>query len=377
MTAAGVPVVPGTLEALRDEAEVLRVATEIGFPVMLKASAGGGGKGMRKVNDADGLVSAFRSARSEAQASFGDDAVYLEKFVVNPRHVEIQVLADGHGNTVHLFERDCSIQRRNQKVIEECPCPVLPEETRQAMASVAVQATQAVNYVGAGTVEFLLGGDGSFYFLEMNTRLQVEHPITEAITGVDLARAQLRLAAGEPLWFAQSDLKINGHAIECRVYAEDPQANFSPAPGLIQDYQEPGGPFVRVDSGVSAGSEVPIYYDPMIAKLVVWGRTRKECIERTDRALREYRITGIKTSIGFFRKVLKDENFLAGEYTTGFITPEFLEDLGEVRSDEVACIAAAIAQLDQDLKPARAAESGSGGSTGKRAATWRSTHRMR
>ncbi len=377
MTAAGVPVVPGTVEALHDEAEVLRVATEIGFPVMLKASAGGGGKGMRKVDNADGLVSAFRSARGEAKASFGDDAVYMEKFVVNPRHVEIQVLADGHGNIVHLFERDCSIQRRNQKVIEECPCPVLPEETRQAMASVAVKATGAVNYVGAGTVEFLLGGDGSFYFLEMNTRLQVEHPITEAITGVDLARAQLRVAAGEPLWFKQSDLKINGHAIECRVYAEDPEANFAPAPGLIQDYREPGGPFVRVDSGVSAGSEVPIYYDPMIAKLVVWGRTRQECIERTDRALREYRITGIKTSLGFFRKVLRDERFLAGEYTTGFITPEFLEDLEEVRSDEVACIAAAIAQLDHDLKPARAASSGSGGSNWKRAATWRSTHRMR
>ncbi|MED5369921.1 MAG: acetyl-CoA carboxylase biotin carboxylase subunit [Myxococcota bacterium] len=377
MQAAGVPVVPGTVNALREEDEVLRVAREIGFPVMLKASAGGGGKGMRRVDSEEGLVSAFRAASSEARASFGDDAVYLEKFVVNPRHVEIQVLADGHGTTVHLFERDCSIQRRNQKVVEECPCPVLPEQTRQAMASVAVKAAEAVDYVGAGTVEFLLGGDGNFYFLEMNTRLQVEHPITEAITGVDLARAQLRIAAGEKLWFAQEDLRINGHAIECRVYAEDPAANFAPAPGRIHEYQEPGGPFVRVDSGVGPGSEVPIYYDPMIAKLVVWGRDRQDAIERCDRALREYRIGGIKTSIPFFRKVLADPAFREGQYTTGYITPEFLADLAPERQDELATIAAAIAQLDADLAPARKAVSAEQTSPWKRSASWRNSHRMR
>ncbi|MBK9366017.1 MAG: acetyl-CoA carboxylase biotin carboxylase subunit [Deltaproteobacteria bacterium] len=355
MKAAGVPVVPGTVEPLHDEEELARIAEEIGYPVMLKASAGGGGKGMRKVNSKEELLAGYRAARSEARSSFGDDAVYIEKFVVNPRHVEVQVLADQYGETIHLFERDCSIQRRNQKVVEETPCPVLPQATREAMTAVAVQAAKAVGYVGAGTVEFLFGGDGSFYFLEMNTRLQVEHPITEAITGVDLAQAQLRIAGGEPLWFHQEDLKINGHAIECRVYAEDPAANFSPAPGLITTYREPGGPFVRVDSGVYPGWTVPIHYDPMIAKLVVWGRDREECIARTDRALREYRVLGIKTSIQFFRAVLADPRFLRGEYTTAFITPELLQSLPEGDEHELAAIAAAIAQLESDLAPAKAA----------------------
>ena len=351
MQAAGVPLVPGSVERIDDEDELLRVAADIGYPVMLKAAAGGGGKGMRKVDAPKDLLRAFRSARSEARNSFGDDAVYLEKFVVNPRHVEIQVLADSHGNTVHLFERDCSIQRRHQKVVEETPCPVLSAQTREDMGRVAVEAAQAVDYVGAGTVEFLYGADGSFYFLEMNTRLQVEHPITEMVTGIDLAQAQLRIARGEPLGFEQSDLSMNGHAIECRVYAEDPAQGFMPAPGRIRTYREPSGPFVRVDSGVTADSEVPIHYDPMIAKLIVWGRDRPDCLRRCDRALREYRVTGIRTSIGFFRKVLADPDFQAGDYTTGFITPEFLGDLGDPRNDEVASIAAAIAQFEADHKP--------------------------
>ncbi|HJN73358.1 MAG TPA: acetyl-CoA carboxylase biotin carboxylase subunit [Myxococcota bacterium] len=348
MQAAGVPLVPGTLEAIEDEDELLRIAADIGYPVMLKASAGGGGKGMRKVERPGDLLAAFRAARSEARNSFGDDAVYLEKFVVNPRHVEIQVLADQHGNTLHLFERDCSIQRRHQKVLEETPCPVLAEETRDEMGRVAVAAAKAVDYVGAGTVEFLYGGDGGFYFLEMNTRLQVEHPITEMVTGVDLAQAQLRIARGEPLGFGQDDLRVHGHAIECRIYAEDPARDFMPAPGRIRSYREPSGPFVRVDSGVTEETEVPVHYDPMIAKLVVWGRNREECIRRCDRALREYRVTGIRTSIGFFRRVLADERFLAGDYTTAFITPELLNDLEDLRNDEVAATAAAIAQFELD-----------------------------
>ena len=376
MQAAGVPLVPGTVEPIEDEAELLQLAADMGYPVMLKASAGGGGKGMRRVESPDDLLSAFRAAKSEARSSFGDDAVYIEKFVVNPRHVEIQVLADTHGNTLHLFERDCSIQRRNQKVIEETPCPVLPDATRQEMARVAIQAAQAVDYVGAGTVEFLLGGDGNFYFLEMNTRLQVEHPITEMITGVDLAQAQLRIAMGEELWFTQDDLRIHGHAVECRVYAEDPAQGFTPAPGRIKTYREPSGPFVRVDSGVTADYEVPIHYDPMIAKLVVWGRDRDDCMRRCDRALREYRVTGIKTSIGFFRAVLADPKFQAGDYTTGFITPEFLAGLEAHQDDTVAAIAAAICQYEADHTPQRDGGSTDGGSAWKRAGRWKNSHRM-
>jgi len=349
MQAAGVPVVPGTTEALRSEEEAVQVAADIGYPVMLKAAAGGGGKGMRRVDDPDELLGALRAARSEAASSFGDDAVYIEKFVVNPRHVEVQVLADQHGTVLHLFERDCSIQRRNQKVIEEAPCPVLSDETRAAMTEVACRAAAAVAYEGAGTVEFLYGADGSFYFLEMNTRLQVEHPITEMITGVDLVQAQLRVAAGEPLWFGQDDLQVTGHAIECRVYAEDPGANWAPSPGRITGYREPGGPWVRVDSAIYPGAEVPVYYDPMVAKLVVWGRDRADAIRRTDRALREYRVRGIRTSIPFFRALMRDPDWLAARVDTGFLSEARMEHLTtSTRHDDVALIAAAIAQLERD-----------------------------
>ena len=351
MEAAGVPVVPGTLGPSEDFAALSEKAGDIGFPIMLKASAGGGGKGMRLVHSMGELERAWEAARSEAAKSFGDDTVYLEKAIIRPRHVEVQVLADTHGNVIHLHERDCSVQRRHQKVIEETPCPVLKEETRQAMCAVAVQAAKAVDYVGAGTVEFLLGDDGSFYFLEMNTRLQVEHPITEMVTGVDLAKAQIWVAMGHPLKWSQDDIEVTGHAMEFRIYAEDPSAGFLPAPGLIQVYREPCGPWIRVDSGVYAGFEVPIHYDPMIAKLVVWGRTREECIERSDRALREYRILGIKTPIAFFRHVLKTQEFRSGIYNTGFVTRELLDEVEGEKSPELAAVVAAIAQYRSDHAP--------------------------
>jgi acetyl-CoA carboxylase, biotin carboxylase subunit len=368
MIAAGVPVVPGTSHAIATAAEALELAEAFGFPVMIKAAAGGGGKGMRRVDRPEDFMGAWASAQSEAGKSFKDDAVYLEKFVENPKHVEIQVLADAHGHTVHLFERDCSVQRRNQKVVEETPCPVLPNETRLAMAAVAVQAAEAVGYVGAGTIEFLFSqASGEFYFLEMNTRLQVEHPITEMVTGIDLARAQLRIAAGEPLWFTQTDISQRGHAIECRVYAEDPSQQFAPAPGRISGLREPGGPWVRVDSGVYAGYEVPIHYDPMIAKLVCWGSDREEAISRCIRALREYRVRGIRTSIPFFAALLRDPDFASGSYNTGFLSPERLTRLTEsARHDEVATVAAALAQFERDTRPARASGSAAQDSAWKR-----------
>jgi acetyl-CoA carboxylase biotin carboxylase subunit len=379
MSAAGVPVVPGTVKALRDIEEALQVAAEIGYPVMLKASAGGGGKGMRRVEGPDELPFAHQMACSEAAKAFGDDAVYLEKVVVEPRHVEIQVLADAHGHVVHLFERDCSIQRRHQKVVEEAPCPVLAPQTRQAMTEAACRAAEAVGYVGAGTCEFLLSSTGEFFFLEMNTRLQVEHPITELITGIDLVQAQLRVAAGEPLWFEQKDLTIHGHAIECRVYAEDVSAGFRPAPGRLYGYREPSGPFVRVDSGVVEGAEVPIHYDPMVAKLVVWGATRDEAIDRTRRALNHYHVVGIPTSLPFFLALLEDEDFRAGDYSTAFITPEWLEE--NVRAPEgaaeLASVAAAIARFEDDRRKQPAPSTGGGGSAWKRAHRWKTQRGMR
>jgi acetyl-CoA carboxylase biotin carboxylase subunit len=373
MHAAEVPCVPGTLEPLRDDAEAVRIADEIGYPVMLKAAAGGGGKGMRRVDDRESLLDALASAKSEAKKSFADDAVYVEKLVERPRHVEIQVLADAHGTVVHLCERDCSIQRRHQKVIEETPCPVLSEDVRQAMGAVAVRAAQAVGYVGAGTCEFLLAEDAkTFYFLEMNTRLQVEHPITEMVVGLDLVHAQLRVAAGEPLWFGQQDVKQTGHAIECRIYAEDMQANFRPSPGPLRGYREPGGPWVRVDSGVVEGMEVPIHYDPMVSKLIVWGADRTEAIGRTKRALKHYKVVGIPTSIPFFLAVLDDADFVAGKYSTAFIRPEWMADKVKppAEAEEWAAVAAAIAKLEKDLAGQPAA-SGSAAPT----SSWKWGHR--
>ena len=363
MAAAGVPVVPGTKTALASIEEAREVAASVGYPIMLKAAAGGGGKGMRRVFSADELAGAFSAARSEAASSFGDDAVYIEKLIVEPRHVEVQVLADAHGTVVHLFERDCSIQRRNQKVVEETPCPVLSPETRSAMAQVACRAAEAVDYEGAGTVEFLYGADGSFYFLEMNTRLQVEHPITEMVTGVDLVKAQFRVAMGEPLWFSQDDLQQTGHSIELRVYAEDPSRNWAPSPGPVPGYREPGGPWVRVDSAMYAGAEVPVHYDPMVAKLVVWGSDRTDAIQRADRALREYRVRGIHTTIPFFRALLRDADFLSGVYSTAFLDADRMERLCAEMGDgdpTPAALAALVHAYERDLAAGGRAPAASG-----------------
>ncbi|CAN5155500.1 acetyl-CoA carboxylase biotin carboxylase subunit [soil metagenome] len=343
---AGVPIVPGTTDPLLSFDEAKETAREIGYPVMLKASAGGGGKGMRLVNDESELRSALDGARSEALAGFGDDAVYIEKAVLRPRHIEIQVFSDTHGNHVYLGERECSIQRRHQKVIEEAPSPINSVELRRAMGECAVMVARAVNYVGAGTVEFLVSDlDRSFYFLEMNTRLQVEHPVTEMVTGIDLVREQITVAAGEQLSFTQGEIEVNGHAIECRVYAEDPESNFMPSPGTITRLRLPQGPGVRDDGGVYEGAEVSIYYDPMISKLAVHGRTRAEAISRMRRALMEYDVSGIKTTLPFFREVMDDAEFIAGQIDTGFIqrfSERRIAESPDQRITDVALIAAAL-----------------------------------
>jgi acetyl-CoA carboxylase biotin carboxylase subunit len=318
---AGVPIVPGTVEPLNSLHETEELAAQFGYPVMLKASAGGGGKGMRLVASFAELRSGFENARSEAAAAFGDSAIYLEKAIARPRHIEIQVFADSHGQMVHLGERECTIQRRHQKVIEECPSPINDAALREAMGTAAVKLARAVNYVGAGTVEFLVDDETrDFYFLEMNTRLQVEHPVTELVTGVDLVREQITVAAGAALSFKQEEIRWHGHAIECRVYAEDPDNNFLPSPGRIGYLRVPSGPGIRDDSGVELNSEVSIYYDPLVSKLAVWGRTRSESIDRLRRALDEYEVGGIKTTLPFFREIVRDEDFKSGRLDTGFIS---------------------------------------------------------
>ncbi len=320
-TDAGVPVVPGTTDPLASFEDTQEIAARFGYPVMLKASAGGGGKGMRLVTSEGELRSAFETAQSEAAAAFGNAEVYLEKAIERPRHIEIQIFADRHGNFAHLGERECSIQRRHQKVIEECPSPLDDGDLRERMGAAAIKAARAVDYVGAGTVEFLLdSATHDFYFLEMNTRLQVEHPVTELVTGIDLVREQIMVASGERLSFTQADVRWHGHAIECRVYAEDPDNNFLPSPGRITFLRVPAGTGIRDDGGVSAGAEVSIYYDPMISKLAAWGSTRREAIDRLRRALDEYAVGGIKTTLPFFREVVRDAEFIAGNLDTGFIT---------------------------------------------------------
>ena len=343
---AGVPVVPGTTEPLRSAEDALETSLKFGFPVMLKASAGGGGKGMRFVEKEEDLKIAFETAQAEAVASFGDASIYVEKAIVRPRHIEIQIFSDKHGNFVHLGERECSIQRRHQKVIEECPSPINDAELRRQMGECAILVAKAVDYVGAGTVEFLVSDlDKSFYFLEMNTRLQVEHPVTELVTDIDLVREQIRVAAGKKLSFTQDNISWNKHAIECRVYAEDPDNNFLPSPGKITRLQIPQGNGVRDDSGVYEGAEVSIYYDPMISKLAVVGRTRKEAINRLRRALSEYKVGGIKTTLPFFREIIDDREFIEGKLDTSFIT-RFNERKREREIDpetrDLALIAAAL-----------------------------------
>jgi len=349
---AGAPVVPGTTEALSSLEDARETAARLGYPVMLKAAAGGGGKGMRLVHAEAELSSAFETARSEAASAFGDESVYLEKAVERPRHVEIQIFADAHGNCVHLGERECSIQRRHQKVIEECPSPINDAGLRARMGEAAVLIARRAAYVGAGTVEFLVSDvTREFYFLEMNTRLQVEHPVTELVTGVDLVREQITVAAGRPLSFTQEDVSWTGHAVECRVYAEDPEQNFMPSPGRLTHLRVPSGPNVRDDGGVYAGAEVSIHYDPMISKLATWGRTRAEAVERMRRALAEYEVGGIKTTIPFFREVMHDEEFLSGRLDTGFVA-RFMErrrsragadEEEEARRRDLARVAAALA----------------------------------
>jgi len=319
MTKAGIPIVPGTAESIKDENEVLKVIKDIKLPIMIKAAAGGGGKGMRLVKNESEIVSAVRAARSEALSSFGDDSVYIEKYITSPHHIEFQILADQHGNVVHLFERECSIQRRHQKMIEETPSPLLTPELRQKMGKSAVEAAKAVNYTGAGTIEFLVDNNLNYYFLEMNTRLQVEHPITERVTGVDLVKQQIKIAEGYILEFKQDDLYQRGHSIECRIYAEDPDNNFMPSPGKIYKISEPLGLGVRTDGYVYEGYEIPIYYDPMISKLIVWGKNRDEAINRMRRALYEYKITGIRTSIKYLERIMNNPNFIEGNYDTHFI----------------------------------------------------------
>ncbi|ABS42423.1 acetyl-CoA carboxylase biotin carboxylase subunit [Clostridium botulinum] len=319
MIRAGVPVIPGSNGVIHNEEEALNIAEEIGYPVVVKASAGGGGRGIRIVHSKENMIKAFNTAKSEAKGAFGDDSMYVEKFIKNPRHIEFQILGDNYGNIIHLGERDCSLQRRNQKVLEEAPSPRMNEELRKRMGDVAIKAAKAVEYKNAGTIEFLLDEDGNFYFMEMNTRIQVEHPITEMVTGVDILKEQIKIAYGEKLNIKQKDIKIQGHAIECRINAEDYKNGFRPCPGKIENLYIPGGLGVRLDSSVYSGYTIPPYYDSMIGKLIAYGRNREETIQIMKRALGELIIEGVNTNIDFQFIILEDENFIRGEYTTKYI----------------------------------------------------------
>ena len=356
---AGVPVVPGSEGAIGSETEARQVAARIGYPVLLKASAGGGGKGMRRVDREADLTAALRDARSEAERAFGSGEMYLEKLIERPRHIEVQILGDEYGgdesgHLIHLGERECSIQRRHQKVVEECPSPLVlaKPELREKLGEAALKIARAVNYSNAGTIEFLAGPQGDFYFLEMNTRLQVEHPVTEYVTGVDLVRWQIHIAAGEPLTLRQQDIRWSGSAIECRVYAEDPENNFLPSPGEITHYTEPGGPGVRVDGGVYAGWTVPLEYDPLLAKLCVWGDTRSSAMERMRRALAEYRVLGITTNLRMFSRLMMDAAWRAGELHTGLLD-EFQKRQPLQRPEQDALIAAMLAAAQAGREPGR------------------------
>jgi acetyl-CoA carboxylase, biotin carboxylase subunit len=344
MEKAGIPFVPGTSRGLESAQQAEQVAAKVGYPVMLKAAAGGGGKGMRLVDAPEHLKSALEAAQSEAERAFGDREVYIEKAIINPRHIEMQVLADEHGHTVYLGERECSIQRRHQKVLEESPSPIVDTDMRRRMGEVAVRVAEAAKYSNAGTVEFLVDQDKNFYFLEMNTRLQVEHPVTELITGLDLVHLQIRIASGEKLPFRQEDIQIRGHAIECRIYAEDPDNNYFPSPGKITLLLSPSGPGIRCDSGMYEGWTVPIDYDPLLAKLIGYGTDRTQAISRLTRALHEYFVGGIKTNISLFRRILTDPHFQAGQIDTGYLDRLLKSKALEVRGGhpEVAAMAAGL-----------------------------------
>lgn len=363
MIAAGIPVVPGTTEAITDLDKAKTIIKEIGLPVMIKASAGGGGKGMRLVHEENEVEDAIVAAKSEALAAFGDDAVYIEKYIQSPHHIEFQILADKLGNAVHLFERECSVQRRHQKVVEETPSPLLNQEVRMKMGEHAVAAAKAVDYFGAGTIEFVMDDQLNYYFLEMNTRLQVEHPITERVVGVDMVKQQINIANGLPLPFKQEDLEQHGHAIEVRIYAEDPDNNFMPCPGTIQYISVPLGLGIRTDGYVYEGYEIPIHYDPMISKLIVWAKTRDEAILRLERALSEYKISGVKTSIPFLVRILDSDDFRSGNYNTHFIENHkeylFEKQPQQQEREDMTAIAAFIDYQDKlkELQPKQASYS--------------------
>lgn len=349
----GIPMVPGTDGAVSDPEEARRIALEVGLPVLIKASAGGGGKGMRIVERIEELDEQMARAISEAESAFGDGSVFIERYVAGPRHIEIQVLADTHGHTLYLFERECSIQRRHQKVVEEAPSAILTPALREAMGQSACDVARSCDYVGAGTVEFLVDENLNYYFLEMNTRLQVEHPVTEMITGIDLVKEQIRIARGEQLSFTQKDLKINGHALEIRVYAEDPDNQFLPDIGRLETYRRPSGPGVRVDDGFEEGMDIPIYYDPMIAKLITHGKDREEAIQRMVRAIDDYQVSGVRTTLGFCRWAIQHPAFTGGQFDTHFVkkyfTPDVLHQSAE-GAEEVAAIAASWAWMHSITK---------------------------
>ena len=363
------PLILGMTSASRDIGEYKKFADEIGYPVLIKAAMGGGGKGMRIVRAQKELDKAIEFARSEAKSAFGDDTVYIEKYIEQPRHVEVQILADHHGNAIHLFERECSIQRRYQKIVEESPSPALDDATRRKMGDAAVQIAKAVGYRNAGTIEFLLDKNRKFYFLEVNARIQVEHPVTELVVGKDLVKAQIMLADGAPLPWKQEDIVQKGHAIEVRVYAEDPDNNFMPSPGLVQHLVEPSGPGIRLDSGIYEGFTIPINYDPIISKLIAWAETRQYCLERMVRALREYRIVGVKTTLKLLKQIMEDERFRSGNFSTHFLEGFKLCD------DEIDMARlAAIAAISEELAPKVQTTEIKGDKVGSK---WKLINRMR
>ncbi len=345
-----VPLVPGTDQPISDVGEAKKLAEKIGFPILIKASAGGGGKGMRIVNNTEEFEEQMKLAVSEATSAFGDGSVFIEKFVTSPRHIEIQVLGDSHGNIVYLFERDCSVQRRHQKVVEEAPSAVLTPELRKQMGEAAVQVAKSVNYLGAGTVEFIVNANLDFYFLEMNTRLQVEHPVTEMVTGIDLVQEQIKIARGEKISFNQEDLKLNGHAIELRVYAEDPENNFLPDIGKLETYITPKGEGIRVDDGFDEGMDIPIYYDPMIAKLIAHGNNRQDAIQKLLKAIRDYKIEGVKTTLPFGSFVLNHAAFTTGNFDTKFVENYFHPE--KINQDELTLASVLVAKLMHENKSA-------------------------